>query len=54
MRVGIYHGLTRRHISGNFKDYDVILTTYETLRADWATDQTLYQQEWYRLILDEG
>lgn len=54
VRVAVYHGSARRHLSGKFKNYDIVLTTYETLRSDWITDKCLYGEEWYRIILDEA
>lgn len=39
---------------GKFRDYDIILTTYETLRTDFMTNKNLFAEEWYRLVLDEG
>lgn len=34
--------------------FDVVLTTYATLAADYADQGILHQMEWYRVVLDEG
>lgn len=34
---------------------DVVLTTYETLSADFDRgDSVLYRLAWFRIVLDEG
>lgn len=52
--MAVYHGSARKQLSDKFSDYDIVLTTYETVRMDWTTTQFLYGQEWHRLVLDEG
>ncbi|KAF2191078.1 hypothetical protein K469DRAFT_746516 [Zopfia rhizophila CBS 207.26] len=54
MRVAVYHGSTRRGLSASFKNHDIILTTYETLRSEWVANGAIYSENWYRLILDEA
>lgn len=54
MRVAVYHGSTRRGMSPKFKNNDIVLTTYETVRSDWAANGPLYSEKWYRVVLDEG
>ncbi|KAM0344159.1 hypothetical protein ACHAPU_007881 [Fusarium lateritium] len=52
-----YHGSARYDQIPKLVEYDVILTTYETLRQDFASreqKQTLYSHKWYRIILDEA
>ena len=34
--------------------YDLVLTTYDTLRSDEVNGGPLFEQEWARVILDEG
>lgn len=39
------------------KEYDLILTTYDTLKIEWipGTEEGLFQPElWARVVLDEG
>jgi len=50
----VYHGSGRQSAHTQFKDTNIVLTTYETLRADWTTDGALYSQKWHRVVLDEG
>ncbi|KAH7359599.1 SNF2 family N-terminal domain-containing protein [Pyrenochaeta sp. MPI-SDFR-AT-0127] len=54
IRVEVYYGPTRRQVATNFKDCDIVLTTYETLRNDWTANDTLYQERWHRVVLDEA
>ena len=36
-------------------DSDIVLTTYETLAADWRSDvRVLGHLAWFRVVLDEG
>lgn len=36
-------------------DYDVVLTTYSTLSADYSkAESVLHRIMWYRVVLDEG
>ena len=50
----MYHGADRHTMSAKFKDSDIILTTYETMRADSIAHGPLHSENWYRLVLDEG
>jgi SNF2 family DNA or RNA helicase len=54
LRTATYHGLNRHLLASRFHEYDVILTTYETLRLDCEAQGPLYQNQWCRLVLDEG
>jgi SWI/SNF-related matrix-associated actin-dependent regulator of chromatin subfamily A3 len=59
VRYITYHGSKRYEVVQNLDDYDVVLTTYDTLRSDQAKgDQAkggpLFEKEWTRIILDEG
>jgi SWI/SNF-related matrix-associated actin-dependent regulator of chromatin subfamily A3 len=44
----------------DFSEYDVVITTYQTLASDWASggkppkSKGLYSVHWRRVILDEG
>ncbi|WPH01058.1 Hypothetical protein R9X50_00389300 [Acrodontium crateriforme] len=68
LKVYTYHGAGRVPMkAADFKAYDVVITTYQTLAIDWmpksksvqAPARTLrssglYSVEWRRVILDEG
>jgi SNF2 family DNA or RNA helicase len=43
----------------DLRGYDIILTTYHTIMADWAgghafEDKPIFATKWRRIILDEG
>lgn len=50
----VYHGQKRQEMAAELHNNDVVLTTYDTLRSDWATYGPLYACSWARIILDEG
>ncbi|KAI9695044.1 MAG: hypothetical protein M1822_000661 [Bathelium mastoideum] len=54
VRVLVYHGSARQSMLPALKHYDVVLTTYETLRMEWVTQGALYSGKWSRLTLDEA
>jgi SNF2 family DNA or RNA helicase len=57
IRVEIYHGSGRENRANQFRDADIIITTYETLRFEWAASKgtsLLYSWKWLRVVLDEG
>ncbi|KAF8862893.1 hypothetical protein BDZ45DRAFT_702737 [Acephala macrosclerotiorum] len=54
MRLAVYHGSNRHLLPSKFWETDIILTTYETLRLDWAASGPLYSGTWRRLVLDEA
>lgn len=41
-------------MANELHNFDVVLTTYDTLRSDWAASGPLYSRTWARIILDEG
>ena len=52
-----YHGSSRHDRIRELLKVDVVLTTYGTLRRDFARNKktdTLYTQKWRRIVLDEG
>ncbi|KAH0566066.1 hypothetical protein GP486_000531 [Trichoglossum hirsutum] len=54
---GIYHGHNRQDMSEDLDKLDIVLTTYETLRSDWAScgrQSVLHEKVWARVVLDEG
>lgn len=57
IRAEIYHGSGRENHANKFRDADVVITTYETLRSEWAASKgtsPLYSWKWLRVVLDEG
>lgn len=52
-----YHGSKRSSLVNEVLDADVVITTYETVRMEWA-DQSgtrpLQCVRWLRVVLDEG
>lgn len=49
-----YHGPGTNVDQGDISDKDIVLTTYETLRADMDGSKTLKKVPWFRIVLDEG
>ncbi|RDW68839.1 DEAD/DEAH box helicase [Aspergillus mulundensis] len=55
VRYLVYHGSNRRGAKrGLSKNYDIVITTYETLQRDVSTDGVLHGESWYRVVLDEA
>ncbi|KAI0101763.1 SNF2 family N-terminal domain-containing protein [Nemania sp. FL0031] len=69
VRFMIYHGTSRRKNHVSLKDSDIVLTTYDTLRADYSgpfpgnnnkgkrrkiNDGMLHNITWKRVVLDEA
>ena len=54
LRSLVYHGSKRKDVVPEIDSCDVVLTTYDTLRSDWATNGPLYKGTWVRIMLDEG
>ncbi|KAI4745354.1 SNF2 family DNA-dependent ATPase domain-containing protein [Aureobasidium sp. EXF-12298] len=61
LRVYTYHGAGKKSMGPkDFSEYDVVITTYQTLASDWASggkppkSKGLYSVHWRRVILDEG
>lgn len=50
----VYHGSDREKLAAEFQNFDVIITTYETLRSEWGNKGPLYAKTWLRVVLDEG
>lgn len=50
----IYHGPNRQETACNLAEYDIVLTTYDTLRPEETRKGPLFENEWARVILDEG
>ncbi|KAK6852342.1 hypothetical protein PG995_010893 [Apiospora arundinis] len=50
-----YHGAGREKDPKAIMDYDVVLTTYSTLGADYnKAESVLHRIMWYRVVLDEA
>ena len=57
----VYHGSQRKFDLSAIADYNVLLTTYETIVADkkricqsLTPQSSLFDITWHRIILDEG
>ncbi|KAF3764535.1 hypothetical protein M406DRAFT_346591 [Cryphonectria parasitica EP155] len=51
VRVQIYHGSGRQGVANEFVDTNVVITTYETLRSEWAITEgarPIYSWKWLR------
>jgi len=55
-KVLIYHGPKRFDDAKSIDGYDVVITSYPTLMADWGENKRgpLIATKWRRLVLDEG
>lgn len=52
-----YLGPRRQSLLNGFPDADVVITTYETVRSDWADSngsRPIHSGKWLRVVLDEG
>jgi SNF2 domain-containing protein len=50
-----YHGRKRRDTLQEIEDADIVLTTYNTLMAEFESKNSpLHKLVWFRLVLDEG
>ncbi|KAF5979480.1 helicase-like transcription factor [Fusarium coicis] len=54
IRVAVYHGTGRQTLAKEFRNNDIVLTTYQTLRSDWANKGPLFTEKWFRVALDEA
>ncbi len=51
----VYHGTRRKDAQQPFnRNYDIVITAYETLHHDSKTDKKLRDENRYRVVLDEG
>jgi len=49
-----YHGNGKETDVLKLIEFDIILTTYATIIADFSRVSRLHQIMWYRIVLDEG
>jgi len=61
LRYTVYHGSQRHKDSKLLSSFDVVLTTYDTIRAEHIRTGASDKQEsmthsifWHRVVLDEG
>ncbi|KAG5768599.1 hypothetical protein H9Q72_003911 [Fusarium xylarioides] len=54
IRIAVYHGTGRQTIAKQFRDNDIVLTTYQTLRSEWTQKGPLFTEQWFRVVLDEA
>ncbi|RLM01368.1 hypothetical protein CFD26_109040 [Aspergillus turcosus] len=55
VRYFVYHGSKRRETQQALsQNYDIVITTYDTLLPDWRAGSGLQSETWYRLVLDEA
>lgn len=54
LEVGRFHGDGRAKTPNALLSYDIVLTTYHTLAADWKGKKILQKIAWFRVTLDEG
>ncbi|KAI6773056.1 hypothetical protein HG530_004014 [Fusarium avenaceum] len=54
IRVALYHGTGRQNLVKDFRKNDIVLTTYQTLRSEWTNKGPLFQEQWFRVVLDEA
>ncbi|RAH81607.1 hypothetical protein BO86DRAFT_313518 [Aspergillus japonicus CBS 114.51] len=55
LRYFIYHGANRGKVKPSLvREYDIVITTYETIRQGWRTKDGLSTETWYRIVLDEA
>ncbi|KAK4194508.1 SNF2 family N-terminal domain-containing protein [Triangularia verruculosa] len=54
LRSFVYHGSTQNNVVNELHNFDVVLTTYDKLRSDWASSGPLYTRAWARIVLDEA
>ncbi|KAF4448413.1 hypothetical protein F53441_8221 [Fusarium austroafricanum] len=52
--VALYHGTCRQRLAANLRDYDIVLTTYQSLRSEWINKGPLFKEQWFRVVLDEA
>ncbi|RKL31204.1 hypothetical protein BFJ72_g11221 [Fusarium proliferatum] len=54
IHVAVYYGIGRQSLANQFRNHDIILTTYQTLRSEWTNKGPLFTEQWFRVVLDEA
>ncbi len=56
LKVFVHYAQTKALLGGELEDQDIVLTTYGTLSAEFASQQhsPLLKARWLRVCLDEG
>lgn len=62
IKYAIYHGNDKGSVASNLLNYDIIITTYDTLSAERidkpkrcnGRESVLQSCKWFRIVLDEG
>lgn len=54
LRVMVHHGSKRDKDNKYFATYDVIMTTFQVVASEHANNGPLFQQPWWRIIVDEA
>ncbi|KAI0875755.1 P-loop containing nucleoside triphosphate hydrolase protein [Hypoxylon argillaceum] len=55
--MAVYHGSNRKGLTNEFGNFDLIITTYETVRTECAAKEengSLFSWKWLRVVLDEA
>lgn len=54
MNVHLYHGTGTLADIASIKNFDIVLTTYETACYDYFRGGVIRAIHWFRIVLDEG
>ena len=62
MNWTVFHGSNRTRLAKTFDCYDIVVSTYHTVLAEWKRStsersdagQSMHTFPWHRIILDEG
>lgn len=54
LRVMVHHGPKRDKNSRDFKNFHVIVTTFQVVASEYAVNGPLFHQVWWRVIVDEA
>jgi SNF2-related domain len=54
LRIQKYHGSFKETDIEKLVDFEVVLTTYATIAAEFTRNSRLHGITWFRIVLDEG